>query len=81
MKMMLKVTLIIALLGSTVLADGQMGSGGREGCTGENCPPPPPCTENCGGFTMPQDDELTADSTDIVLEMTRKFVEEYFSTF
>ena len=45
---MLKVTLMFALLGSTMMADdGQMGSGGRS-CPPEGCPPPP-CTENCGG--------------------------------
>jgi len=44
---MLKVTLLFALLGSTLMADdGQMGSGGRS-CPPEGCPPPP-CTENCG---------------------------------
>jgi len=78
MKTMLKVTLMIALLGTSVLADGQMGTGGREGCTGENCPPPPPCTENCGGFTM---EEQIADSTDIVVDVARELVEEYFFTF
>ena len=77
---MLKVTLMIALLGTTVFADGQMGSGGREGCTGENCPPPP-CTENCGGLTMPVDEGFIADSTDIIVEIASELVEEYFFTF
>ena len=45
MKMTIKVTLMFVLFVSTTFADGQMGSGGREGCT-VNCPPP--CTENCG---------------------------------
>ncbi|MEQ1606322.1 MAG: hypothetical protein ABL999_15785 [Pyrinomonadaceae bacterium] len=54
MKTILKATLTIALFAATLFADGQMGSGGYQGCTGENCPPctvdcPPPCTENCGG--------------------------------
>ena len=80
MKTMLKVTLMIALLGTTVLADGQMGTGGREGCTAENCPPPPPCTVNCGGLTMGLEEEIT-DSTDIVVEIARELVEEYFFTF
>lgn len=46
MKTTIKVTLMFVLFVSTTLADGQMGSGGYNGCT-VDCPPPP-CTENCG---------------------------------
>jgi hypothetical protein len=61
MKTILKVTLMITLFAATLFADGQMGSGGYQGCTGENCPPctvdcPPPCTENCGGRPEEQGD-------------------------
>ncbi len=45
MKTTLKVTLMFVLFVSSAFADGNMGSGGREGCT-VDCPPP--CTENCG---------------------------------
>ncbi|MFT3743566.1 MAG: hypothetical protein QM785_04650 [Pyrinomonadaceae bacterium] len=53
MKNVLKAVLLMTVLAGTLFADGQMGSGGNQGCTGENCPPctvdcPPPCTENCG---------------------------------
>lgn len=53
MNRLLKVALLMSFLATTLLADGQMGSGGYQGCTGQNCPPctvdcPPPCTEDCG---------------------------------
>ena len=49
---MLKLTLMIALLGSSITA-GDMGSGGYQ-CPPEGCPPPPPpiCTVDCGGTSM-----------------------------
>ncbi len=52
MNRLLKVALLMSFLATTLLADGQMGSGGYQGCTGQNCPPctvdcPPPCTEHC----------------------------------
>ena len=48
MKTMLKLALMVALFTSFALADGDMGSGGYQGCTGDDCPPPPICTVNCG---------------------------------
>ena len=44
MKTMLKLTLMVAFLGTSVLADGDMNSGNRS-CPPEGCPPP--CTQNC----------------------------------
>lgn len=42
----LKTALAVALFAGTLMADGQMGSGGRNCPGAEGCPPP--CTENCG---------------------------------
>lgn len=60
---MLKLTLMIALLGSTMIA-GDMGSGGRE-CPPEGCTPPP-CSVDCSGGLAMQSDETgsTVGSTD-----------------
>jgi len=59
MKTMLKLTLMIALLGSTVMADGEMGNGNQ-------CPPtgcvPPPCTENCGAAMQADETGFTSES-------------------
>ncbi len=61
MKTMLKLALMIALFGSTVMADGDMGSGGYQ------CPPtgcvPPPCTVNCGAASQSGETESTGAST------------------
>jgi hypothetical protein len=73
---MLKVTLMFAFLGSSVLADGQMGGGGREGCT-VNCPPPP-CTENCGRTEQAVD---AKDMSDPVAEVVIVMIRRYFSRF
>ena len=51
---MLKLTLMIALFGSTVMADGDMGTGGYQ-CPPEGCQPPP-CTVDCGGAAMQSGD-------------------------
>ena len=56
MKTMLKLTLMIALLGSTVMADGDMGNGNQ--CPVNGCPPPP-CTENCGLAMQSDETEST----------------------
>ena len=65
MKTMLKLALMIALLGSTVMADGDMGNGNQ-------CPPtgcvPPPCTVNCGFAAQSDETESTVGST--VIEPT-----------
>jgi len=57
---MLKLTLMIALLGSTAMADGDMGNGNQ-------CPPagcqPPPCTVGCGGSAMQSADTEPAGVT------------------
>ena len=46
MKTMMKLALALSLFGSITLADdGDMGSGGYQGCS-PNCPPPP-CTAGC----------------------------------
>jgi hypothetical protein len=70
MKTMLKVMLMIAFLGSSVLADGQMGGGG---CN-ENCPPPPPpCTENCGRPSQLDEKTSTRGTSYIVLTLVRRY--------
>lgn len=48
MKKTINLLLAITLFCSVALADGNQGSGTRNECTPETCPPPPPCTENCG---------------------------------
>jgi len=57
---MLKLTLMVALLGSTAMADGDMGNGNQ-------CPPtgclPPPCTVNCGAPMQSGETESTTPST------------------
>lgn len=42
----IKVAMTVALFTGSLMADGQMGSGGRNCPGAEGCPPP--CTENCG---------------------------------
>jgi hypothetical protein len=64
MKTMLKIILTIALFTSLALA-GDMGSGGYQGCT-VDCPPPPPCTENCG-LAMQGNDQATDSLSTIVI--------------
>lgn len=84
MNTILKVTLAITLFASTMLADGQMGSGG---CNGENCPPPPPpCTENCSGRPEIQgdDDGVIGESKDETVtpaDIMRELAEYYFLGF
>jgi len=76
MKNTIKITLMFVLLGSSVLADGNMGSGGREGCT-VNCPPP--CTESCG---RPESEETLGVSKDgrtiSTLQIARNLAKLYF---
>lgn len=79
MNTMLKVTLTIAMFGSTILADGQMGSGGRAGCE-VNCPPPP-CTENCGRAVQEDDVKLTKGSSHLVSDVILALVKQYFFKF
>ena len=46
----MKLSLVLCLFGSVVFG-GDMPSGNRS-CPPEGCPPPPPaCSENCGGLT------------------------------
>ena len=64
---MLKLTLMIALLGSTVMADGEMGSGGITGCT-TNCPPQ-------SGLTITQEDtDFSVETTDVVIEIVEQYL-------
>jgi hypothetical protein len=71
MKHMLNITLSIALFAGTIVADGQMGSGG---CNGESCPPPPPppCTENCNR-------PIEADGESLIDKIVKEIVTSYFS--
>jgi hypothetical protein len=72
MKHMLKITLSIAFFAGTILADGQMGSGG---CNGENCPPPPPpCTENCN-----RPIEADGDGGSLIDKIVKEIVAIYFN--
>lgn len=77
MKTTIKVTLMFVLFVSTTFADGQMGSGGREGCT-VDCPPPP-CTENCG---RPEDEISTVQTKGtksfLTVEALRSIAKLYF---
>lgn len=81
MKTLIKVTLVLSLCVSTLFADGQMGSGGYQGCTGEDCPPPctencpPPCTEGCG---RPEGEGDNISGNDVAKEVMKKFAELYF---
>lgn len=68
----LKVALAVTLFTGTMMADGQMGSGGRT-CT-ENCPPPP-CTENCGR-PISDGGEIT-----LVETIVKGFAKFYFTRF
>ena len=80
MRNLLTITLSITLFASVLLADdGQMGSGGRGGCTGENCPPPP-CTENCGR-AVAQDEEKFAAAKKFVTRMYVEMARSYFLRF
>ncbi len=69
-----KIVLAVTLFAGTLLADGQMGSGGRGECTGENCPPP--CTENCG-----RPIEADIDSEPITIKIVAAIGKLYFMRF
>lgn len=68
----IKVVLMVVLLAGTLMADGQMGSGGRGECT-ENCPPPP-CTENCGR-------PIEAESDPFAVKLVKTITKLYFVRF
>ena len=74
MKTMLKLTLMIALLGSTVMADGDMGNG-KSVCT-VNCPPPP-MVQQAGEDTAIQADTVYI-STDVVLDIVKDTLDMLF---
>jgi hypothetical protein len=70
----LKIALAVTLFTGTLMAEGQMGSGGRGECTGETCPPP--CTENCG-----RPIEADTDSEPITIRIVKAIGELYFVRF
>ena len=66
MKLTLNLILTFAIFCSAALA-GDQGSGGYGGCT-INCPPPPPCTENCGqGSSVQGTISITSIETDTLI--------------
>jgi hypothetical protein len=69
MKTTMKLFLVLAFLSATVLAEGEMGNGGRTGCT-TNCPPPP-CTANC--LVQPAA-EPAVETTDKIVVLISKFI-------
>ena len=68
MKTMLKLTLMIALLGSTVMADGEMGNGGKT-CT-VNCPGSP----TSGSATTQENIDSSSVVTDVVIEIVEQYL-------
>jgi hypothetical protein len=72
MSNILKIALAVTLFTGTLMAEGQMGSGGRGECTGETCPPP--CTENC-------DRPIEADTEPITIKIVKAIGELYFVRF
>ena len=66
MKTLIKLSLVLCLFGSVALADGEMGSGGRQ-CPPEGCTPPP-CQTNCGNAQQLGDNGLnTSDIIEIIV--------------
>ena len=76
MKTILKVTLMVAILGSTAMADGEMGSGGFQPCT-VNCPPPPPIAQQQGDDMTPITSE-TVTTTEVVIDFVKDTLELLF---
>ena len=77
MKTMLKLTLMIALLGSTVSA-GDMGAGGRQ-CPPEGCPPPPPpIAQQLGDDETLTTSDTTVTTTDVVIDLVKNTLEFLF---
>ena len=76
---MLRLTLMIALLGSTAFADGEMGNGNT--CPPEGCAPPP-CTVNCGAANQSDETGQGSVSTGDSLEnFVIDYVEQTFVLF
>lgn len=69
MKTMLKLTLMISLLGSAVMA-GDMGSGG---CS-DNCPPPPPTPAQQSADDTTASSDTTGTTTDAVIDFVRNYL-------
>lgn len=79
MKKLTSILTIVVLSASIALAeDGHTGSGGR--C--DTCTPPPPCTENCGGFAG-DDGGLTGPGSDGDTQNTEEnsFINEWTEYF
>ncbi|MEO6655516.1 MAG: hypothetical protein ABIO36_05490 [Pyrinomonadaceae bacterium] len=68
MKTMLKLTLMTALLVSTVMADGEMGSGGKS-CT-VNCPASP----TSASATTQEGIGSTSEVTEAVIEIVEQYL-------
>ena len=78
MKTMTKLFLMIALLGTTAMADGDQGNGGLT-CSVNS--PPPPCTINCGVAGGPVDEtNITADTAfdDVIVVLVNDYLDLNF---
>lgn len=71
MKTIFNLTLTIALFCSMVAA-GDMGNGNHD-CTGEQCPPPPPCTQNCR-VSGPDTSVTSIETTDIIIVIVKDYL-------
>ena len=77
MKTVISFALAFCLFGSIALADGDMGNGGYQGCTPQNCPPPP-CTENCTGGRQAISTEIKIGSMDVIYIMVKQAMQIRF---
>ena len=70
MKSLVKLVLVVSLFSSVVLADGEMGTGGKT------------CTTPCLASTEPNEKEITTiESTDSVLSFVQEYLDSVFKYF